>query len=97
MFSFSIERIRLDLGNEVFTEAIISQEVQNTFSHHASLEELISEIKTFLTERHGEYVEFDGDLFIFDTKETTIYGMFFFNDEEIDEDEIEALETKLRE
>lgn len=74
MYKFSFTRIRVDLGEDAFTDAEINPELQARWAGYQSLEKLCVEMRAFINARKGQVVENNEGTVNFDTLETTVYG-----------------------
>lgn len=90
MYKFLATRVRVDLGNDVFADAV---DFTEPMFIRPTLEKLIVEMKRFILSRHGQIVEGVDTHLIFDTSDLTVYGDFRREDgTELSDDELELLE-----
>lgn len=78
MYKLRMRHARVDFGNESFGDVNIEEDV---LLRAKSIKDLLSDLKTYLTDRQGEIVEIVNDNITFDTKELTVSAVVERDDE----------------
>lgn len=70
-FKVVINRIRIDLGSEIFVDCLEASEI--VLFDESTLPKVANKLKAFIKKRNGEFIEYSDSQITIDTMDLTIY------------------------